>query len=326
MTGASLEDALVAGKHYTDQIVGITVDGHQQRDEYYALLYGHLRAFRDVMLPRFYEEYDVLVRETEMIVPFSDDLIYGTRLDLGVRSKATGMAYNVEYKTDSSPSDIMQRMKWHLQMMLESAALSAHLKEEVHGSIVIGIDKGAKRGPTGGDFAMGKSSGERRLSPFTYAYVKDAGTFPEYSFDWKGGKGWRRCIPWVESTPEVWYETMITEMAFDPTTIFVQSTPIEFDPIKYEHVKRQIAFMEARIATGVTHMDTHDYPKWNAAQLDEFFPQNFSNCQNDGGYKRQCPFTDLCHLGGIETNEWLYKERVPNHPLEMTLHRKDPIE
>lgn len=315
--GGKWQDGYAAGLPKLASQEGLTVDGLRVADEYAALLYGHVRAFGEWIAPSILARFDVLCKETEMALQLAPDVLYLARLDLGVRDKSSGFVYNFEYKTDRDPSNIYSRMEFYLQMMLESACMAAHTGEVCHGSIVLGIEKGARKGPTEADKRNGLTSGERRLSPFTYAYRKVTPEGTDYRIDYTAAKGWERFPVWTFSGgAEGWYERMTSDLGFNPTSQFVETLPIRFDESRWESVKRQIVAMEARLgdaALGVDLLQTTDEMR------DMFYPQNFANCKNDGGYGRQCAFVDLCHFGGDPADDAVWTPRVPNHPLEESL-------
>lgn len=327
--GGTLEAALKKGKEYTDQIVGITVDLLPQKDEYYALLYGHLRALSEAFLPAFFLKYEVLLAETETVMGLSPNLVGLFRNDLVVRSKADGLAYNVEWKTDSYPADIHTRMEFYLQLLLETKAASNYLKEHVHGTIIIAVDKGGKKGATEGDKKVGKTSGERRISPLTYTYHKDTGFRGTYSYGYKSGRDWSRVPTWTGqlSSPE-WWDILTGDLGFAPLELFCETPPVTFDSERFASVERQLVGVEGRIgagvraitdgATGTIMGDGSNSSGY--ALLDEHFPQNFQNCKNDGGFKKECPMTDICFRNAADDPlKWGYRFRQPNHPLEETI-------
>jgi hypothetical protein len=323
-----LTEALAKARAMTELIDGTTVDGYPRKDEYYALAYGHLRTFHDYLWPRLIQRYEVLACETEMVLPLSRDLIYSTRLDLGVRDRASGMVYNWSYKTDSSPDDIRERMQFHMQHLMEDAALAAHLGERCYGTIIFGIDKGSKGHASTRDLKAGKGGGERRLSPFTYGFVRDSGIALTYSSKYQSAKGWERFPVWLDypGGSAGWYDWLL-EHEFDPYEQFVEVPPILFDDERYESVKRQIVAIDERLHVGriattrIQSGELYEDDLFNARR-DAHYPQNFLNCQKDGGYKKFCPYIDLCHGAGDGGAREMFKPRVPNHPIEVTLQQE----
>lgn len=328
--GHGLDAALAAAKEQTDRIEGTTLDGLPRKDEYYALAYGHLRAFYQFLWPRVLSRYDLLAVETEMVLPLSDDLVYGTRLDLGVRDKQTRMAYNWEYKTDSNPSDIGERMRYYLQLLLETKCLAEHLGEYVHGTIICGIDKGSKGRATERDRELGKGTCERRLSPFTYYYAKSDTFEDTVSIKYQRGKGWERRPTWLyPGGSEGWFEKLI-DLKFDMFGQFAETPPVRYDEDRFQRIKRQIVAMEHRVNEGMFWIKADQDPvicstpavrDTETKDIEDYFGQNFQNCLNDGDYKRPCPFVDLCHnAADLDPLGSGYKYRTSNHPVEETIN------
>ncbi len=328
VAGGTLEEALAIGKAWTDKITTTTTDGHPASEEYYALLYGHLRALSEYFLPRFLGRYEVLCAETEMVMELSPSVAGLFRLDLGVRDRWTGGAYNVEWKTDSNPSDIHLRMEYYLQLLLEAKALSNHLGgEHVSGTIIIGVDKGSKTGPTAGDYKAGKAFGERRKSPFTYAYRRDKGNGPEYRRKYTAN--WELIPVWKNFGLQEWYDMLmsgagIEDDPLDPFELFVETPPVRFNEERYQSIARQIDTFETDIALGASAVVVNTAAFGNGEEvqviLDRFFPQDFGQCKNFMGYRRQCSFFDLCHgAAALDPYSNGYVKREPNHALETTL-------
>ncbi len=318
--GGSLADALTVAKRWTSRIEGVTIDGLAKSDEYYALAYGHLRTFHEVILPALMERYTIRAVELESVLPLADDVLDMTRLDIALQDKQTGDNYYVEYKTDTNPSDIGHRMEFNLQFVLGVAALSRALSEPVTGSIIIGVDKGPKRGPSEKEKAAGKT-GERREGPFTYAYALDTGFDTKWRLEWT--RNWKKLAPWSVMTPMEWYEKLILLAPDVAREQFVISEPIIWTEEAFISTARQVVARERRIKEGVIQMNSTASPEFARDILDEYFPMSRKNCRNDGGYKRPCPFIDLCHFAvGVDPLSRGYRWRGVNHPLEVTVRRR----
>jgi len=324
MIGKSLSEALNAGYKHIDLIQGITVDGIPKRDEFRALFYGHLRTLSEQFMPRILERYDVVSVEEEIALPLGPDVVDATRLDVGLREKETGDIYYVEWKTDSNPSDIGPRMEYNLQFVLGVAALRKVLGERVVGSLIVGVDKGQKRGPTESEREDGKS-GYRRESPFTYAYFKDNGWSKEWRLKWT--KNWKKTPVWTVIGLDEWYKLLQEMNPVISLEQFTISTPVRWTPESFASAAEQIVTLERRIDEGCRSIQTSGITTAQRESiLNQYFPMNRKNCRNDGGYKRTCPFAEMCHLRqGLSPLDWGFTWRVENHPLEATIRNRPLI-
>lgn len=312
------EDALKNLTQHTDKIQGVTADLLQKKDEYRTLGYGHLRTLSEFILPSLRERYDVVGVETEIVLPLSHDVLDLTRLDVAFKDRETGVNYYVEWKTDSNPSDIGSRMQFNLQFVLGIAALEKALGEPVVGSIIIGVDKGTKRGPSPTESKKG-ITGERRLSPFTYAYCQDNGFIKQWRLEWT--KNWINTPIWTSMTPAEWWMTLQEISPDSARDQFVITEPLYWERAAYESAIRQIVAQERRLEEGTIAVASGA----DADSIDEYFKMSRKNCRNDGGYRKPCPFIDLCHFGKDSAPlEWGFKWRTENHPLEATLRKRPP--
>ncbi len=311
--GGTLAEALERAHGWTDKIEGVTIDGLPKKDEYYALAYGHLRTLSESILPRLLEDYTCLAVEEEIVLPLDPGgkVLDLTRLDIGFKDKATGLNYNIEWKTSANPSNIAGEMKYNVQFLLNCKALSLAIKEPVQGTIIVGVDKGRNGYPSAADTKLGLT-GNRRESPFTYAYMKDTGFTQEWRLEWT--KGWKKTPVWTTNTDSVvaWYAKLHSLDANCANDQFVIANPIQWEEETYKRIAKQLVLAETQSAS----MDP-------LLSIDEVFPMHLTNCHNDGGYKRACPFIDLCHFGKATAPlEWGYKWRTANHPLEETIRRR----
>lgn len=322
--GGTLDDALKAAYRSCDKIGGVTIDGLGKDKEYRALAYGHLRTLHESILPELREQYDIVGVETEIALPLADDLLDLTRLDVAFRDKKTKENYYVEWKTSSDPSKIREEMEYNIQFVLNVEALARALKEPVVGTIIVGVDKGRKGWPSETEKKAGLS-GNRRESPFTYAYLCDDGWTKEWSLKWK--KYWKKVPTFNVMPAEEWYQQLGTIAPGVAKEQFTVPPPIVWDQNDFERTKRQVVAMEKRVATATTSLASSEAAGM-AAILDEHFPMNRKNCLQDGGFRgHRCPFIDLCHGAAAQDPlSWGYKWRETNHPLEETLREKPKME
>lgn len=317
--GGGLEDALARLKAKTDTIVGVTLDLLKKSDEYYTLGYGHLRTLQAQILPDLRARYEIVGIETEIVLPLSDDVLDMNRLDIGLKDKQTGDNYYVEWKTDANPSDIQERMQYNLQFVLGVATLQKALAEPVVGSIIIGVDKGRKSGPSPLERKDG-ITGERRDSPFTYAYSKDTGFGIEWDLEWR--KGWKKKPVWSVLSVGEWYGWLMENAPNVPREQFVITPPLMWEKADFERMARQIVAQERRLAQG-TALSVTAAEDAVSAVLDEYFPMNRKNCKNDGAFRKKCQYIDVCHgCAGADPLSWGYQWREENHPLEATIRKR----
>jgi hypothetical protein len=277
-----------------------TPDGHWVGDEYQALLYGHLRIYEEYILPKIKSEYKIIGVEQEIVIPLTKDLSYCTRVDIILQEKNGGLYFVPNYKTSSYMNDLLLNSKYSTQLMMEAEAARHALKTNITGSIVIGFDKGQKRGVSDTEAKAGKV-GKRLMSPFVYCYMKGDDPWLEnnqVSVDYK--YGWSRVPIWSTFSYEDWWDKVPERIKLGSYSIL---PPIYHDPEFVEDIKKQIISVEERIANDPTFL----------------LPMNLHNCTQHAGYMHHnCPYIPLCHdrefpedlIGGM------YKWREINHPHE----------
>lgn len=284
----------------------LTPEGHDHRLELEALLYGHLRLYQDYILPALLEEYDIFAIEQEIVIPLTESVTYLTRIDKGLRRKSNGTNFNLNYKTSSYIDDLQSSVECSMQLLMEAEALKYATGSFVTGSLVIGFNKGSKRSVSEAEKKRGLE-GKRRISPFTYGYMKGDDPWDpktQYSAEYKAG--WTRFPTFVEPwTHEDWWNRMPDALRRGQ---YMTTTPIIHQPEMIARLKEQIVHVEQRLAE---YRDTDD--------LDALYPQNFANCNQDEGYMHStCPYKPFCWEG--EDPDMLiggaFKWREINHPYE----------
>ena len=287
-----------------NRIPGQTADAYPLADEYRALAQGFLAAAINYYLPRLLEEYEIIEHpELDVKLPLAEGLDYVTRLDLGVRRRADGMPFALEWKTTSYLETLRWQLEHQLQLLMEAACLQEHLQEPVGGVILVGINKGWKQAVSAKEQKMGLA-GHRRLSPFTYCWRSPSTGWNtaevEYALNKKDG--WSRVPTWIDPGTEKWLEIISQKFPEAWKQTYMDCGVIHAAPGRIEQVKQQILYIEALIA---------------GSQTQAWAVQNFQNCRQDSGIRnKECPFVPVCHEG--LRVEALHPPRVPHHNAEIT--------
>jgi len=315
----------------------ITPDGHPTRDELLAMGTGHLTIYHKYTLPMIRKSYTILTTEMEIIIKLSDWLTWMTRLDSSMERKRKGeLPFVCEYKTSGYEEDLIKQATVNFQFHMEAAALEHHYREKgiskkfVGGTILLILSKGVKRKATEREQKDGLT-GVRRISPLTYAYWKKDpfASLPNPLLEWQPTyhAGWHRIPTWIYPGTEEY----LSEKYFFNENLVKEAKKIVFMPPavpldreRLVHSKQQILAVEGHIMQGVAQIESLDgilhkekYPDSNRDLrqkiLNEYFPQNSQNCENDAGYHGRCEFYGLCHEGEDDS---LYFPRIANHPYE----------
>lgn len=284
-------------------------DGGSQFDETSALYNGLCSSFREWMLPQLRAEYEWLGSEQEHTMDLGS-VCWMSRLDAVLRRRSDGLYFVLEAKTTSYPEDLQKQSLYNFQLLMELESLrrSYNLEpEQIGGALLLVFNKGQKRKVSEAEQRRGLE-GQRRLSPFTYCYRKDhANGETEFALDYKAG--WDRCptwtVPgWLDILRETWPERMREQVQLWPS--------VSFDQERTKQLIGQIQMVEDRAAIASSVNDEN----WVNFQ----WPQNFSNCLNDGGFRRPCPFLDCCFspaIGADPVGSGDYEPRRVNHPQEL---------
>ncbi len=313
-----------------------TPDGWNAFHEAAALYDGLTKTYTRFLQPQLEAEYDVVGSEVEMTMELAPGIFWMSRLDGILRRKADGLYFVLECKTTSYPDDLMKQSRTNFQLLMECEALRRWLAErhflkhgldsyldkapppfpQVGGAVLLVFNKGTRREATKWEQEHGRS-GYRRLSPFTYVYGKSlADGSMEYQLDYTSKKGFE-CIPtW---TIPGWYDILLANWP-QVAKLQVQLWPsVDFDEVRTASVIRQIVSRERRLAhykaqAAALPVDSSQ----QEVLVDANFSQNFGNCLNDGGYRKQCPFYSCCFSPNVARDPLSngYEERVPNHPIE----------
>jgi len=330
----NLEPAINHLKGALEPITEETPDGHPTSDELTAMGTGHLTIFKNYTLPSILKQYNVISTEMEIVISLSDWLIWMTRLDGSIERKKKGeLPFVLEAKTSGYEADLIKQAAVNFQFHMESAALEEHykakdIKKYVGGCILLILSKGTKYKASKTEEGLGLY-GVRRISPLTYAWWKkdpfvaeDGDPKQEYSLIGTGRGHWFKVPTWIYPGTDRW---LSEEFLFSAENLkgvrklLTMPPAIPLDRHRFEHTKRQILSVELEISEGaeIANRMLKDggeeaMKEWELA-LDQYFPQNSQNCDNDAGYHGRCPYYGLCHEG--ETDD-MYMPREPNHPYE----------
>ncbi len=321
-----------------DSLVNVeTPDGWNAYHEACALHKGLTETYTRFLKPQLEAEYELVASEVEMTMELAPGIQWMSRLDGILRRRSDGLYFVLECKTtdDKYTDDLMGSSRTNFQLLMECEALRRHLLElrhyleleegkiqptaEVGGAVLLVFNKGNKKKATEWEEDHGKT-GRRRLSPFTYWHGKSlADGSMEYQLEWTNKKGFERIPTW---TIPGWYDILMeNEKWREVAKLQVQLWPsVDFDEVRTASVIRQVVSRERRVAhykaqAAALPADSSQQP----VLVDTYFSQDFTNCLNDGGFRKRCAAYDLCHSPNVARDplsSGLYEVRVPNHPQE----------
>lgn len=294
-----------------------TPDNFDMAEESLALYNGLISTFTQYIYPQILRDYDVVGAEEEMTF-----LLGGTtwmsRLDGVLRRKSDGLYFVLEAKTSSWLDSLYKAKDNNFQLMMEVEAMRRHYnlsEDQVGGALLLVYNKGRKQRASKTEQEQGMD-GYRKVSPFTYWFMKDyANGERKYGLEWKSG--WDRVAAWtipdyLEILGANWPEAVEAQVQL--------WDGVSYDPTRMESVLRQVEAVEENMACGDIHLDTYkNWPEQMAQVIDENWPQNFGNCNNDSGFGKECAYKACCfspNIGGDPVASGFYEVRVPNHPTE----------
>ena len=152
----------------------------------------------------------------------------------------------------------------------------------------------------------GYESYGKQSSPFCYAYKKAGNPpFTQDAIQYEYKAGFKRIPTWeLEGGVKAWVDGMPENVLANQ---FPMTAPIPINEDLIDSFFKQRLVREMQIAK-CAQSDP------NMADLDEFFPQRFDQCQPSFGYA--CGFKKLCH-GYVENPlEDGFVLREPHHELE----------
>jgi hypothetical protein len=281
--------------------------------EWSNLALGLARTFREFTLPQILRDYYWIASEVEVDLPLTDDIHLLSRLDAHLRRKSDGTHFVLEAKTTGLPDTLAKQASKNFQLLLEIKALQHHLSEQgnlqrllhwgsVGGALLLTFNKGSVYTPKGGV--------PQRRSPFTYWYTRELpGREREYQLKW--GSGWKLIPTWELDFD--WYAYGKTAWPLEFQSQIQLWPAVEADPTMMEDVLNQVIEQEKTMKI---------WTRLGEQLADTSLlgvPQNFGNCENDGGYNRPCPYQACCFSPNVARDpieSGLYQRRVANHPKE----------
>lgn len=268
---------------------GITLDGQPRSTEMAWLGVGLIKAF-SLKLSQFLSTYKIVHIEQELVMPLGKGVVWCTRPD-AILERSDGSHFNCNIKTTGYMADVAKSFEFSVQMFMEARAVRLSLGQDTQGTVIIALNKGNKSGPLKGDRLAGITQGYRRDSPFTYVWFKN-GT---WSFNWSGGS--IKTPTWTfNKSPYEWLDKLPEDVVYSQCEVT--------DPITQSHMP------EESLISDIVNVETMvRYGPW---------PRNYNNCNNDGQFKRECPYKPWCH-GTQQEHEQLFIPRTPNHPVEDTI-------
>jgi len=272
-----------------DQDWGRTIDAHPRSTEMAWLGVGLLEALKR-KLPDFFTTYKVEAVEQELVLPLQRGVVWCTRPD-AILSRADGSHFNCNIKTMGYMDDVAKHFEYSVQMFMEALAVRKSRGQDTQGTVIVALNKGKKQGPLKSDRDAGRTQGFRRDSPFTYVWSRNG----LWSLTWAAGS--IKMPVWVfNKSPYEWLDKLAPDVLLSQCEI----TP----PISQSHMD------ESSLISDIVNVESLVlYGPW---------PRNYNNCNNDGQFKRDCPYKPWCH-GTEQEREQGFVPRTPNHPVEDTI-------
>lgn len=309
-----LEDLAVHGAiDYTkarNEVLQHALDaGLTQRDarDWAAIAEGQLRGFVKAVWPGWMVEYDIVETEKMRSYTAAPGYVFRYRQDLLLRNKYNGRIRYPDYKTTGS-DDPKWIASWAKSPQLHSS-MYAMLQEGSHidESVVCGIYKGYKDRKTG-----------TQRSIFAYGWVnREYVTTPEYSYEYKRGKGWELFSTYEEFPAglEKWVAGMPQQIL---TAQFPQTGPIFPNVQIGEAYFRQRLIREREVAEALDELRGVTTESGVRDVLDRAFPQDFSKCEPAYGFK--CDFCPACWQPWVASDpigSGLFVRRKVDHETEV---------
>lgn len=245
----------------------------------------------------FFDRFEVLHVEKDILVPISPNVTLYTRADALVRERADGSFWVLNWKTAADVKDWNKKWFFDPQGWLEALAAEAELGAEVAGTIYLGVWKGPVwQGKTTSRLIYGYKHHSR--SGVTYGTENGGGgvRFPVWEESFPFGDGLAAWINWLD-------KGFLAKH-------FVESAPQLRQDKLVEDWLRQVVRRENDIDHALSFPEDEQV---------NFFEQNWddTNCG-------RCPFKDLCLLRStpeelIKDGFLLPRKRSPRDELEQTL-------
>jgi len=219
----------------------------------------------------FFEKYEVVSIEEELVTPLTSNVQLYSRADAILRERSDGTLWVLNWKTAGDTRDWNRKWFYDIQSWTESLAAEAKLGEPVRGCIFYGVYKGPiYKGATSSRLVYGyRSTSASGLVSYGTENGGNASRFPVWQESFPFGDGIHAWINWL---PEEFLKKY-----------FVESAPqIRQDEV-VEAWLRQVVGFESDIDHVLQHGSAQD-------KLD-FFWQNWGD--DTCG---RCSFSPLCTL------------------------------
>jgi len=273
---------------------------------------GLILAYRTRVFPAILHEYDVVDVEVPLVLPIdrAKGIWFVCKPDLILRHRITKRLWYWEHKTTGT-IDAKWINAWTMAVQVHSGILAAERRygEEFDGCIVLGWYKGRKdyynEGMQSSPFAWGwRRDGAPGIVADAYAYTK-----PQ---KWKG---WERFPThelldfdgWVQRMPD---DVLLGQFARTPPIGVRRDLVADFfeqSRVNAEKIMRFRAHVRAVTSAHEAH-----------ALLNEYWPQNFNQCDPPYG-NRRCWAKDLCWQGWVQADpvgSGLYVRHTGEHSQE----------
>lgn len=279
---------------------------HISARDWAAISEGQLRGFVRHIWPHWMAEYDIIETEKLRAWECAPGYIFRYRQDILLRNKYDGHIRYPDYKTTGS-DDPKWIASWAKSPQLHSSMYAIKQQGvDVQHSIVPGLYKGYRDRKTG-----------VQRSIFAYGWVnREYVTVPEYSYEYKRGKGWE-LFSTFEEFPDLdqWIAKMPSEIL---SAQFPTTGPIFLNEKIGETYFRQQLIREKDVAEGMFLLETAPSVEAIQAILDRYFPQSFSKCDPAYGFK--CDYMPYCWQPWVEADPLgskLFVRRNTDHETEV---------
>lgn len=295
--GGDLPDKKITDtKFVQDTVPGFT-------DTVVSLTHAYVRG----VLPWVHENYEVVAVEPEMDISISDKILWMSRPDIVVKSRATGKHSIVELKTTRARADKMQRLYKHsLQTLMNTQAVIENYGECESTQLHI-LQRGSDEYPT----------------PLTHAYYR-AGNPPVVSEDWqakakrKDGSYTGRLYRKVQVSDWRPLPDWIWEMDISVLADYVPIVKNDFNSmmhtIKIKAAQAAIFGSETSWIRTMEYMSDYEEPL-TGVMLAQHIPRSF-NCVM---YEKDCDYVNVCFnekgwFGPLPLDGLV--RRIPHHAQE----------
>ena len=315
LTGATPYDAAIASSDEYRMVGyerGLDCAGDMSAviEEQSTLVAGLVYAWGLARWPIIRDEWEVLHVEREGAAKIAEDATLQYRADWIGRRRTDGQVFVWNFKTLSLLDERWLR-GWDIdaQVLTEAWAVASELGVEVAGVIIEGLIKGTRRKDKD---EFGQTIGERQQSPLCYGYHAAGNpplTPPEWTHEYKRGKGWQRFAVGTPGHPTFneWIDALPAEVV---EGLFVTVPPVYRNDARVLSKLTQMVSREREIAAKA------DAVRAGTMDVDAAFPQHERACL----WPSRCPFFDACHTPGVAEDmagSGLYIAREPNHPVMM---------